>query len=63
MRPLLLRPCEVPRFLKPIQCIDVSDTALFEKNYPKICGLLGGTVRHDPDPLMQAECAEMMELI
>jgi tetratricopeptide (TPR) repeat protein len=49
MRPLLLRPCEVPRFLKPIQLIDVSSAALFEENYPRICGGLGGTVRPDPE--------------
>jgi tetratricopeptide (TPR) repeat protein len=50
MRPLLLRPCEVPRFLKPIQLIDVSSAALFEENYPRICQDLGGTVRPDPEP-------------
>jgi len=36
MRPLLLRPCEVPRFLKPIQLIDVSTAALFEENYRRL---------------------------
>src|SRR5665213_1616518 len=41
IRPLLLRPCDVPRFLRPVQCIDVSDQAQFEKNYAKICNLLG----------------------
>ena len=50
IRPLLLRPCEVPRFLKPIQLVDVSTAALFEQNYPRICGGLGGTVRPDPKP-------------
>lgn len=50
IRPLLLRPCEVPRFLKPIQLIDVSSAALFEENYPRICQSLGGTVRPDPEP-------------
>jgi tetratricopeptide (TPR) repeat protein len=49
-RPLLLRDCDVPRFLKPIQTIDVSAAALFESNYPKICRALGGTVRPDPTP-------------
>ena len=49
IRPLLLRPCEVPRFLKPIQLIDVSSEALFEENYPRICQGLGGTVRSDPE--------------
>jgi tetratricopeptide (TPR) repeat protein len=49
MRPLLLRPCGVPRFLKPIQLIDVSSAALFEENYPRICQELGGTVRSDPE--------------
>jgi tetratricopeptide (TPR) repeat protein len=50
MRPLLLRACEVPRFLKPVQQIDVSTVGLFEENYPKICAELGGTVRPDPEP-------------
>ena len=48
-RPLLLRDCDVPRFLKPIQTVDVSTTALFESTYPKICRALGGTLRPDPD--------------
>src|ERR1700682_3867674 len=30
IRPLLLRPCELPRFLKPIQSIDASTQALFD---------------------------------
>ena len=50
IRPLLLRPCSVPRFLKPIQLIDVSTATLFEENYPRICQGLGGTVRPDPEP-------------
>jgi tetratricopeptide (TPR) repeat protein len=50
MRPLLLRPCEVPRFLKARQLIDVSSAALFEENYRRICQSLGGTVRSDPEP-------------
>jgi tetratricopeptide (TPR) repeat protein len=50
MRPLLLQACEVPRFLKPIQLIDVSTAALFEENYPRICQSLGGAVRPDPEP-------------
>ncbi|MGH9660116.1 MAG: TIR domain-containing protein, partial [Bryobacteraceae bacterium] len=50
MRPLRLVPCEPPRFLKPIQSIDVSTQVAFEKNYPKICSALGGTVRPDPEP-------------
>ena len=46
LRPLLLEPCGdlLPRFLKPIQPIDVSTTEKFEKNYPKICRQLGGSV-------------------
>ena len=46
--PLLLTPCDVPSFLKPIQTIDVSTAALFESNYPKICGAFGGAVRPVP---------------
>ena len=48
--PLLLRACEVPRFLEPIQRIDVSTEILFEEEYPRICAELGGTVRPDPAP-------------
>jgi len=46
LRPLLLEPCdnEMPPFLQAIQQIDVSTNDLFEKNYPKICKDLGGTV-------------------
>jgi hypothetical protein len=46
IRPLLLEPCDdhVPPFLKTIQQIDVSTNDLFEKNYPKICRELGGTL-------------------
>ena len=46
--PLLLAPCDLPRFLKPIQSMDVSTREAFEKNYAKICQTLGGTVRPDP---------------
>lgn len=44
MRPLLLKECkaELPRFLKPIQYIDVSSKEKLEMNYPKICQQLGG---------------------
>ncbi|ETR68219.1 MAG: hypothetical protein OMM_10746, partial [Candidatus Magnetoglobus multicellularis str. Araruama] len=31
MKPLLLTHCDIPRFLKPIQLIDVSSSALFEQ--------------------------------
>jgi tetratricopeptide (TPR) repeat protein len=48
--PLLLRACEVPRFLKTANQIDVSTERLFEENYPGICAELGGTVRPDPAP-------------
>ena len=44
IKPLLLEPCNIPRFLKPIQAIDVSSDTLFEKHYPKICTALGGQV-------------------
>ena len=50
MRPLKLEDCELPRFLKPIQSIDVSTTALFELHYAKICKSLGGTLRPDTAP-------------
>ena len=45
IRPLLLEPCAdlIPRFLKPIQFIDVCTDAKFEAEYPKICEALGGT--------------------
>ena len=44
IRPLLLKECKevLPRFLKPIQYIDVSTDDTFEKNYPAICSRLGG---------------------
>ena len=49
VRPLLLRPCHdlptFPRFLRPIQHIDVSTPEKFEANYPRICRGLGGTAR------------------
>ena len=46
IKPLLLEPCEnhIPTFLQTIQQIDISTNDLFEKNYPKICKELGGTV-------------------
>ncbi|ETR67964.1 MAG: hypothetical protein OMM_04850 [Candidatus Magnetoglobus multicellularis str. Araruama] len=44
MKPLLLTHCDIPRFLKPIQLIDVSSSALFEQHYPTICSQLGGQV-------------------
>ncbi len=51
VRPLLLRECpNRPRFLKPIQHIDVSTTELFEQNYPKICAALGGALTPDTEP-------------
>ncbi len=50
-RPLMLRDCRhlsnFPRFLKQVQAIDVSTQALFEANYEKICGQLGGVVVQD----------------
>ena len=42
IRPLLLKPCDIPRFLKPTQVIDVTTPALFEEKYPQICKNLGG---------------------
>jgi tetratricopeptide (TPR) repeat protein len=51
VRPLMLRPCRelptFPRFLRQVQAIDVSTTANFEANYPRICRELGGTLRDD----------------
>jgi tetratricopeptide (TPR) repeat protein len=51
VRPLMLRPCRelptFPRFLRQTQAIDVSTIALFEENYPRICGGFGGVVRDD----------------
>ena len=39
IRPLLLKECndDMPRFLKPIQYIDVTTSETFEKDYPSIC--------------------------
>jgi hypothetical protein len=54
VRPLMLHPCRhlpaFPRFLKQVQAIDVSTTALFDENYPRICRELGGTVTDDDAP-------------
>ena len=45
LRPLLLADCreELPRFVKPIQLIDVNTTAKFEREYPRLCRDLGGS--------------------
>ena len=50
MRPLLLENCIdlIPRFLKPIQSIDVTTNEKFEDEYLRICRALGG-VPPDPD--------------
>ena len=45
IKPLLRVECEIPRFLKPIQSIDVTTDKNFEHRYPKICKDLGGTMR------------------
>jgi len=51
VRPLTLRPCRhlptFPRFLRQVQALDVSNTALFDENYPRICRELGGMLRDD----------------
>jgi len=47
VRPLLLQDCEKPRFLKPIQHLDVSTQEAFENLYPKLCRELGGTPSTD----------------
>src|SRR5689334_6081703 len=43
----MLQPCRdlrtFPRFLRQVQTIDVSTTANFEAQYPRICRELGGT--------------------
>jgi hypothetical protein len=43
IRPLLLKDCKglMPRFLKPIQFMDISLEEKFEKRYPDICRQLG----------------------
>ncbi len=41
--PLMLRECGVPPLLQTLQMIDASD-------YPRLCGLLGGTEREDIAP-------------
>jgi tetratricopeptide (TPR) repeat protein len=43
IKPLLCKKCEPPRFLKPLNPIDVSTSEKFEKEYPRICLNLGGT--------------------
>ena len=63
IRPLLLRECVVPGFLKPIQYIDVSKSEEFEANYPKICASLGGRVQSDPaDMLDRGKLPPLMPL-
>lgn len=47
--PLLYRRCELPRFLKAIQYLDVSTQELFEKQYPDISQKLGGAVQLDTE--------------
>jgi hypothetical protein len=51
LRPLLLKQCEIPLFLKPIQMIDVSTPEKFEAQYPRICRELGGTPPAEPGHL------------
>ncbi len=48
MRPLLLRPCKVPRFLKPIQLIDVSSAALFERRRRRTRPAMRRAIRPSP---------------
>ncbi len=45
--PLMIEPCEdqIPRFLKPIQFLDITTNAKFEEKYPTICKKLGGTIK------------------
>jgi len=47
IKPLLRQSCEIPRFIKPIQHIDVTTDELFEQHYPNICEKLGGVVQPD----------------
>lgn len=48
MRPLLLQACEVPRFLKPIQLIDVSSAALFERRRRRMRPAMRRAIRPSP---------------
>ncbi len=45
IKPLLLKDCgdDLPRFLKPVQHLDISSKEKFEKEYEKICLELGGS--------------------
>lgn len=49
IRPLLLKDCKglMPRFLKPIQFMDISSEEKFEKRYPDICRQLGGNPKEE----------------
>jgi len=66
VRPLMLRPCRhldnFPRFLRQVQAIDVSTTALFEENYARICRELGGIVRDERVPTDRAKLPPVVPL-
>ena len=64
MRPLLLKECqaELPRFLKPIQHIDVSSNDKFEMNYPEICRQLGGVYMAVEDPIDRTQLPRLCSL-
>ncbi|MEA3276493.1 MAG: toll/interleukin-1 receptor domain-containing protein [Pseudomonadota bacterium] len=62
MRPLLRASCEVPRFLKPIQSIDVTTDEKFEEAYPRICRELGGVLRSDERPAARATLPPVVQL-
>jgi len=55
LRPLLIEPCSdlLPRFLKPVQHIDVSTPKKFEENYPRICREFGGSLVKESTPVDQ----------
>ena len=50
--PLMLTPCTevIPRFLLPIQHIDISTPEKYEKEYPRICKALGGVLPPEIEP-------------
>jgi len=64
LRPLLLVPCGdlLPRFLKPIQHIDISTPEKFDKEYPKICLALGGSMAKKIKPADRRKLPPVQEL-
>ena len=62
IKPLLLTQCNIPRFLKPVQLIDVSSHALFEHHYPTICSELGGAVVKEIHELDRSKLPPIQQL-